>query len=301
MVIALRLAQYVGAAILFGSALFALFALPAGVVRAGWPRTLLAAAAGLLTLSTVAGVVAQTAMMAGSWSQGLNVSALSFVVTETGLGRAGAARAILALVALGVLLARRPARPDLIGIVALGGLACVSLAWMGHGAATEGPGARLHLLSDILHVLAAGVWIGALVGFLALFHRRETTAEATAIQLGALEGFAGVGSVLVAVLVATGLVNSWFLVGPTRLQGLWTTPYGQLLLLKLALFAGMLAFAAANRFRLTPALAAAQRRGAATGHAVTRLCRSLALETAVAFAILLVVAWLGTLAPVSAA
>jgi putative copper resistance protein D len=105
---------------------------------------------------------------------------------------------------------------------------------------------------------------------------------------------------LVAVLVATGLVNGWFLVGPTRLAGLWTTPYGLLLSVKLALFAGMLALAAANRFRLTPALGAALDGAVGPTEALSALRRSLLVETSLAFAVLGLVAWFGMLAPVSA-
>ena len=48
------------------------------------------------------------------------------------------------------------------------------------------------------------------------------------------------------------LVNSWFLVG--SISALFTTPYGQLLAIKLFLVAGMLGFAALNRFWLVPSL-----------------------------------------------
>jgi putative copper resistance protein D len=105
---------------------------------------------------------------------------------------------------------------------------------------------------------------------------------------------------LVAILVASGLINSWFLVGPERLPGLVTTPYGQLLLLKLGLFVGMLGLAASNRFRLTPALAASLDSDAGQERALAALRRSLILESSLAFAVLGLVAWFGMLAPVSA-
>ena len=43
--------------------------------------------------------------------------------------------------------------------------ACVlgSLAWAGHGGATPGRPGDLHLTADILHLLAAGAWVGSLV------------------------------------------------------------------------------------------------------------------------------------------
>lgn len=116
-----------------------------------------------------------------------------------------------------------------------------------------------------------------------------------------MHGFSGVGSALVAVLIASGLLNSWLLVGPTRIAGLWTTHHGQLLSLKLGVFAGMLVLAAVNRFRLTPALSAATAEGGrSTGEALRNLRRSVVLETALAVLVLGLVAWLGTQAPVSA-
>ena len=108
--------------------------------------------------------------------------------------------------------------------------------------------------------------------------------------------FSGVGSVLVAVLVVTGLVNSWILIGPSRLESLWTSPYGRILSLKLVLFVAMLGFAAANRFRLAPAFGRALAQ--VTPHAeMLLLRRSIMLETLLGFAVLFLVAWFGTLAP----
>jgi putative copper resistance protein D len=62
---------------------------------------------------------------------------------------------------------------------------------------------------------------------------------------------------------------------------------------KLALFAGMLALAAAHRWRLVPALAAA----GGGSNTVRVLRRTLALEAALGLAVLGVVAVLGTLEP----
>lgn len=85
-------------------------------------------------------------------------------------------------------------------------------------------------------------------------------------------------------------------VGPANLAALPTTLYGQLLIAKLVLFAGILGLAASNRFRLTPALEASLDNGD-HATAVAALRRSLALESAIAITILAAVAWLGLLAP----
>ena len=56
--------------------------------------------------------------------------------------------------------------------------------------------------------------------------------------------FSLVGMAAVATLLATGIVNSWYLVG--NVDALLNTHYGKLLLIKLALFLGMVGIAAFN-------------------------------------------------------
>ena len=177
-------------------------------------------------------------------------------------------------------------------------VALSTLAWTGHGAADEGALGWLHLAADITHLLAAGTWIGALCGLCLLIFRSATRMAAEHIHLShrALDGFARVGSIVVGLLIVSGLVNSWILIGPSKLGALFTTLYGVLLLGKLLLFGAMLLLAAANRFFLTPALAAALERGEGAA-AVGALRRSLLIESSCAIAILALVAWLGLLAP----
>ena len=114
-----------------------------------------------------------------------------------------------------------------------------------------------------------------------------------------MHGFSGIGSGLVAVLVATGLINSWFVIGLAGLPRLWTSPYGQLLTLKLVLFLAMVGLAAANRFHLTPRLGAALGGPSSAQDAVIGVRTSLVWETGISIAVLGLVAWFGMLAPPS--
>jgi putative copper resistance protein D len=172
-------------------------------------------------------------------------------------------------------------------------VALATLAWSGHAAASEGSFALPRLTLDIIHLLAAGVWIGALVLFLALLWRPATTAhdsEAPFLR------FAGVGSILVALLAATGLANLWFLAPPGNWGKLASTLYGQLLAAKLALFFGMLGLATLNRFVLVPRLFASGQRGGQK-NARLRLWLSIVLELSASFAILATVSRLGLTDP----
>lgn len=303
-VIIFRLIQYAGAMVLLGSSAFFLYALPrtgptcAAVL--GWPRRLLTFGALALISASLLGLAAQTSILAGSIREGLKYDSLSAVVTTMAMGPSTLIRATAAGLALGALFWIRPGRGLWLCCALLGTAACASFAWMGHGAATNGAGHLLHTAADISHAIVAALWTGALAAFLLMLCVRQDSLEARRTLHHALRGFAGIGSGLVAVIVATGLINSWFLVGPSRLQGLVTTPYGRLLVSKLILFGLMLGLAAANRFRLTPALARSLDDPDQIRTAVDRLRRSLFIETLAAFVILALVAWLGALAPVSA-
>src|SRR3546814_16044212 len=88
-----------------------------------------------------------------------------------------------------------------------------------------------------------------------MLSRRVPVFDQFGTGLRALAWFATAGTVIVGLVIVTGIVNSYALIGPQNMSGLFQSAYGQLLLIKLVLFGLMLALAASNRFSLTPALA----------------------------------------------
>jgi putative copper resistance protein D len=72
------------------------------------------------------------------------------------------------------------------------------------------------------------------------------------------------------------------------------------LLVKLFLFALMLGLAAANRYRLTPALSRVMTDSAGAAAPLSALRASVVAETGLGLAVLACVAWLGTLPPPAA-
>ena len=204
--------------------------------------------------------------------------------------------AALVLAGLAALVATRG--PGLSVVALASGVALATLAWTGHGAAGEGAIGWAHLLADILHLIAAGAWVGALIGLMLLVVRPAKRVDAAHLTLThrALHGFGSVGTLVVATLIVTGLVSGWALVGVDGLAALGTVPYGRLLLAKLVLFVAMLGLAALNRFRLTPAFEHSIATGDHTG-ALGALRWSLGVETACAVMIFALVGWLGTLEP----
>lgn len=242
------------------------------------------------------GLITQTGLLAGSFGEGLKLANLQAVVTQMNFGWSNITRSLFAMTALICVTALKPSSVLWTWCAILGVIACGSFAWMGHGVATPGSGGYFHLLADIAHSLAAAVWIGALVVFVFWLWSGQSSPATDRELHDSLRAFSGIGSAAVAILVVTGLVNSWFLVGVDRLAEASTTPYAQVLIAKVAIFIGMLGLAASNRYRLTPALGNALE-GRFRSKALIALKASLVLETIAAFAVLGFVAWLGTLAP----
>ena len=298
-VIALRWLQYSGAVVLLGAPLFLLYSFRGsdGPSLVWAPPTLIVAAT-VVALGSLAALVAQTAIMAGSLSEALKPASLSFMVTGMALGMAMVARAVAAGLALVAIVALKPGRALWAVLATVGAIVSASFAWTGHGAGTEGPAGLLHLAAAVIHAVSAALWLGALAALTMLLLRR-TAPDDPAIHR-ALRGFAGVGTLAVALLVLSGLGNSWFMIGPERVAGLGTSLYGQLLIAKLVLFVLMLALAAGNRFRLTPVLGSVLAGGEDPRPALQRLRRSVVAETLVGVLLIAVVAVMGTLAPPSA-
>ncbi len=303
-VVIARIAQFLGAAVLFGTPLFFLYALPrSGVGSAmtlAWPRPVLGASALALVLAALVYLCGQTAMMAGDPVAAFDRETLLGVLTDSSMGYAVLVRLTAAAVAVVACIVLRPGRPAWILLSLLGAAVLASFAWTGHGAADEGLHGLIHTPADVLHLLAAGVWLGALAAFaLLLWAPGPISSETQAVLHRALAGFSGVGSVVVAVIVATGLINSWFLVGVPGIARMGTSTYGVLLLVKIAAFAAMVALAGLNRFFHTPALA----KGLGSGDslaALKTLRTSVALEAGLGLGVIVLVGMLGMLAPVSA-
>ncbi|MBA4759648.1 copper homeostasis membrane protein CopD [Sphingosinicella sp.] len=171
------------------------------------------------------------------------------------------------------------------GLAALAAsVALATMAWTGHAGAGEGGTGALHRASDVVHLLAASIWTGALT----LFSGAAISSQDRETLLRRLSAFATIGSAIVVLLLLTGIANTLAIAGwPIDLASTWTWLLGA----KLALFLGMLALAVFNRWLLTPRLARDP-----TGN-LGYLKLSLALETGAAFLILAIVSWLGVLSP----
>jgi copper transport protein len=166
-------------------------------------------------------------------------------------------------------------------------------ALSGHAAASRY--APLAVLSDGLHVLGAGGWLGGLLVVLAAGVPAAAAlgAEWRGAAVAALvRAFSPAALGFAALVAVTGVLAGWLHVG--RLPALWETGYGRILLVKLAALSLVAAAGAYNWLRVRPALG---------GDAGTRrIRRSATAELAVGvFVLLATAALVATPTPVDVA
>lgn len=297
--VAARFLHYAGLLLLFGGATFRLFA-----SREDAHEPLARSLSSLLfwsSLATLAGALLVLAFTAANLTGALggmaDPSTLQAILLDTDFGRVWGVRLALAAGLASWFLVRSDRtgsrQADWIVLLLAGALAS-TVALTGHAQIRTDAAGLTHRAADALHLVAGAVWLGALLPLLHLL--RASPSQNDALRAGRLlQRFHLVGLVAVSVLLLSGLVNSWFLVGDVgRLLG---TPYGRLLLLKLALFAAMVGFAADNRLRLVPRLNAALAQGLPPQAWLAPLRRHIGAEFLLGLAVLLAVAVLGAIAP----
>ena len=225
------------------------------------------------------------------------------VLTQTRFGETWQVRSILTvLVALSIFALNRGSPNSerwrgAISIVLAAGLVG-ALAWAGHGAATPEAIGDVQLIADVLHLVAAGIWIGGLLPLTAILMiaRRTGDVRSIAIAAEATRRFSVLGVASVLTLLVSGMINTYVLAG--SMPALVGTPYGRLLLIKIGLFVAMVSIAAFNREGLTPRLASAAAGETSRVHgALVPLVRNSLMELALGLAILVVVGALGILTP----
>ncbi len=296
LLIAVRAAHFAATLLVVGAVCFealvlapALEPLPRPDDAAAFSRTL--RRIGFWSLIVAAGTIAAwlaifASTIGGEASNSLDLAAS--VLRETQFGRVSLVRLVVA-VALGILLVRSETR----GVQRLAAVVLVTIFAVGpsansHAGAVPGTGGALTLAGDMLHIVAAGIWLGGLLPLVLVLGRARRRPQhwgTVAAQATRRFSVLAVGSV--AAIVVTGTLNAALLVGSVEL--LLATLYGRIILFKVALLLLMLAFAALNKFRLTPLLP--------KPGPLTRLQRNSVAEIGLGLAVVGLAAALGTLPP----
>ncbi len=296
----LRVAQYALLLGLFGWSAFWVLGLrsvdwlkadraPSFAVVAALAAPMVSAALMLTSIAAMMGVpVAQ-----------LDQPMIKAMITGTDMGHAFIVRTGLLVAGLAAILALRSQRAALVFTAGCYGSALVTLGWSGHAAATEGGWGQIHRLNTGIHLVSAGLWLGAIGWFLVLTFRSykdpdETQANAV---LKAMHAFAPMGISLVALVAVTGTINAHLIFGLPNVAATLATPYGLLLASKLALVAAMAAFGA-HHARVSRAASRGMSQAVASpAHPLAALRRTLLVELALGVSVTGLVAVFGTMSP----
>jgi putative copper resistance protein D len=243
----------------------------------GGPRLsrLLVWLAAVALASALAWLMLTAAYLSSDWNGAINPSTVGRVLGNTWFGHVWVIH--LLLNALVVILHLR-VKPGI--LLVLNTLLLLTLAPVGHGAMFDGLKGQLLILNQMLHLLGVGTWLGGLL-MLAVLLKDDHCVDLAAV----LRRFSGIGYGLVAVIIATGLINVRALSG-----GFWPEPafagFGLVLAVKVTMVLGMLVLAALNR-----------QLAQADDLPVRRLRLSVLLEGLLGAGALAAVSLLGTLPP----
>jgi putative copper export protein len=221
-----------------------------------------------------------TDISSGSTAQIFADGTLTKLLTETRFGQVWLWRSAF-LLATALLLLSADRRATWIRLISASAF-LAAIACVGHSGAQVGAIGWLQLAADVAHLFAAGLWLGSLPALALLLASRGFAKSSNATRR-----FSSFGIVAVMTLLLTGLFNTYLLTD--GIASLPDSTYGRLLLLKVAVFTGMVALATINRCYWTPKLP-----GRA---AMTAIRRYSAIEAAMGLAVLGIVGVLGTLPP----
>ncbi len=175
------------------------------------------------------------------------------LLLRTGWGRVWLTQLVLALLSLVASVAAARVRAAWLVLTISAIALCASPSFSSHAMASE----RFHTLAvsaDVVHIITGSVWIGGLMVLTLLIateHARDPQ-ESGRHALLLIRHFSPIALTAATVIVATGTIG--VLLRLTAIHDLWSSGYGRLLTIKIALFLGVLAGGYYNWQRATPRL-----------------------------------------------
>ncbi len=277
------------------------------IVKWSWTSVVL-----LLLTSSVSLVFQASGVFDKSLAESLSPSLVGQVIFNTGYGghwfleMVSISLLIVILVVLSRKLKRAPDQAHRalwwVGLFA-GAVLLLAPSWTGHAVASV-KDFRLAVITDWLHLLAGGFWVGG------LFHLAMTLPSVVAgvdkgrrigLVAQVIKRFTRVAMPSVALLVLAGLYNTW--VHVPSFGGLWMTPYGKTLLLKLFFVGLMLLLGGLNNFHFGKRIARLAKMQVEAENEAERVkleqgfTRSVVLEAAIGIVVLLVTSALVFMTP----
>jgi len=191
----------------------------------------------------------------------------------------------------------RPPPRWAIALVGVGALYLAFTPALGGHASVQSP-VWAFFPSDVLHVLAASVWVGGIACLLLALPAATRQLEPSArsrLLLATLARFSPLALAAVITIAATGVLQAY--IDVRSIHGLLHTTYGALIIVKTTLLIGLVGLGWVNRTRVIPALARLVGAGASPGGVGMLARRTMRAESLLMLCVFGVTAALITYAP----
>ncbi|MGH6845246.1 MAG: CopD family protein [Methylocella sp.] len=295
-----RAVATLAAAIVLGSGVLVWYTRDAVAPAGGsvWRRRvvlLVCVAAFAGAVATWLGAVGAAAAAAEIGALSINGSVIATFLTKTGVGRiaiieigcsvAACIPAVMAWITL-----KKASRSDLALLLAalVAGIGLAAYPFNSHPVTLDQQIAGLS--ASIAHRLALGVWLGGLPALILLIGAGEVPDNTRQVAAVVLRRFSRLAIVAMSVILASGTLLTWYLVG--NFPALIGTEYGRLLILKLALLGGVFVIAGGLQRHLLPMLELKP-----SDSIIRSYANRVKLETMVAILIVVVASDMASLAP----
>ena len=245
----IRWLQYISNAGFVGVLLLYLFVLPKKLLENPWVRTMFSRIIvfcyiGIL-ISILLSFPLQATVEAGlSWNKVFRFKVLSDMFSNTLFGEIWMIQiaTLLFLFLTTYLLIKRNLKPLWVWISFILGIGLL-LAKSFTSHASSAANVLVSITTDFIHLLSASIWIGCLMGLVALIplSRKNDTKQ---LYLISIQKFSKWGILLVTLLTLTGFYSSLSYI--PNFQTLFTTNYGRVLSFKIILLVVMIMFATVN-------------------------------------------------------
>lgn len=198
----------------------------------------------LATTSVLVAIPCEAAEFGAGWQAALQSDLLWSVALQTHAGMSNTIQAVTCIALVGAFATGRRRLAT-----GFSGLVLAEVATTGHMATELDLFGITRVATAAVHILSAAAWVGALLTFLTLIHLSRSPQLRTA-AISAMRLFSRAGHLAVGLVVLTGLINSWVIVGHQPFE--WHVPYQRYLLLKIAVVGAMCAIALVDRYVILP-------------------------------------------------
>ncbi|MGI8570638.1 MAG: CopD family protein [Methylocella sp.] len=246
-------------------------------------------------VATGLGAVGAAAAAAEISAFSINATVLATYLTKTGVGRIAIFEIVCAVaVCIPAVIAWVTLKKSLISDLGLlsaavvAGLGLATFPFNSHPVTLDQEVAGL--VSSIAHRFALAAWLGGLPALILVIGAGPVPDDTRRLAVVVLRRFSRVATVAMCVILASGVLLTWFLV--RNFPALIGTEYGHLLVLKLTLLGGVLAIARSLQAHLLPMLELKPRDSVLRSYG-----NRVKLETAIAVLIVVVASVMAGMAP----